>query len=121
MHKHFLASGVAVAALLTGASGAFAQTEISFWHSMGGELGERVAAIAEDFNASQDDYLVNASYRGEYEETMVNAIAAFRAGEQPTIVQIYEVGTGTMMAAEGAVYPVYELLEEFGTDFDPSA
>ena len=98
MLKTLLVSSTAGIALLAGASSAFAQTEISFWHSMGGELGERVAAIAEDFNASQEDYVVNASYRGEYEETMVNAIAAFRAGEQPTIVQIYEVGTGTMMA-----------------------
>ena len=120
MLKTLLVSSTAGIALLAGASSAFAQTEISFWHSMGGELGERVAAIAEDFNASQEDYVVNASYRGEYEETMVNAIAAFRAGEQPTIVQIYEVGTGTMMAAEGAVYPVYELMEEHGNDFDPS-
>ena len=87
---------------------------------MGGELGERLSALAEDFNATQDGYRVTPSYRGEYEQTMVNTIAAFRAGEQPHIVQIYEVGTGTMMAAQGAMYPVFELMEEHGNTFDPA-
>ena len=120
MFKTLLASGTAGLALMLGATSAFAQTEINWWHSMGGELGERLNAIAEDFNASQDLYKVVPSYRGEYEESMVNTIAAFRAGEQPHIVQIYEVGTGTMMAAQGAVYPVYQLMEEHGNNFDPS-
>jgi sn-glycerol 3-phosphate transport system substrate-binding protein len=100
-------------------SSAFAQTEITWWHSMGGALGERLEQIVADFNASQSDYKVTPSYRGEYEESMVSTIAAFRAGEQPVIVQIYEVGTGTMMAAEGAVYPVYQLMADTGQSFDP--
>src|SRR5690606_7282709 len=120
MFKTILASGTAGLALLVGASSAFAQTEINWWHSMGGELGERLNAVAEDFNGTQDLYKVVPSYRGEYEESMVNTIAAFRAGEQPHIVQIYEVVTGTMMAAQGAVYPVYQLMEEHGNNFDPS-
>ncbi|WP_447956925.1 sn-glycerol-3-phosphate ABC transporter substrate-binding protein UgpB [Vreelandella sp. EE7] len=111
-----LSVGIAAATLSVSAQAA---TEITWWHSMGGELGERLSALAEDFNASQDEYRVNPSYRGEYEETMVNTIAAFRAGQQPHIVQIYEVGTGTMMAARGAIYPVFELMEEHGSDFDP--
>jgi len=51
---------------------------------------------------------------------MTAAIAAFRAGEQPEIVQVFEVGTGTMMAAKGAVYPVYQLMADMGADFDPA-
>lgn len=121
MLKTLLASGTAGLALFAGAGTAFAQTEISWWHSMGGELGERLVAITEDFNASQDEYVVVPSYRGEYEESLVNTIAAFRAGEQPHLVQVYEVGTGTMMAAAGAVYPVYQLMADHGSDFDPSA
>jgi sn-glycerol 3-phosphate transport system substrate-binding protein len=61
------------------------------------------------------------SYRGSYTETMTGAIAAFRAGEQPNIVQVFEVGTGTMMAAQGAIVPVYELMANTGAEFDPSA
>ena len=113
--------GLAALSLMLSTSVALAQTEINWWHSMGGELGARLEGIAADFNASQSDYVVVPSYRGEYEESMVNTIAAFRAGEQPHIVQVYEVGTGTMMAAKGAVYPVYQLMADHGSNFDPSA
>ena len=86
---------------------------------MGGALGEKVDEIVANYNASQDEYHLTATYRGSYTETMTAAIAAFRAGEQPNLVQVFEVGTGTMMAAEGAVYPVYQLMEEHGQNFDP--
>ena len=67
---------------------------------MGGQLGEIVDKFAADFNASQPDYELKAVYKGNYTETMTSAIAAFRAKEQPHIVQVFEVGTATMMAAE---------------------
>jgi len=112
------ASAVSVLALSAQAS---AQTQIDWWHAMGGELGEILEGITDDFNAMQSDYVVVPSYRGTYTETMTGAIAAFRAGEQPDIVQVFEVGTGTMMAAEGAIVPVYQLMEDTGAEFDPSA
>ncbi len=102
------------------AGGAFAQTEIQWWHAMGGANGERVDRIAADFNASQSDYVVVPSYKGNYTETMTAAVAAFRAGEQPDIVQVFEVGTATMMAAKGAVYPISELMADAGAEFDQS-
>ncbi len=97
-----------------------AATEIQWWHAMGGELGEKVNEIADKFNASQDDYQVVPVFKGNYTETMTAAISAFRAKEQPHIVQVFEVGTATMMAAKGAVYPVYQLMEDTGEAFDPS-
>ncbi len=102
------------------ASGALAQTEISWWHAMGGANGERVDRIAAGFNESQSDYTVVPSFKGNYTETMTAAVAAFRAGEQPHIVQVFEVGTATMMAADGAVYPISDLMEDSGTAFDQS-
>ncbi|HKK31433.1 MAG TPA: sn-glycerol-3-phosphate ABC transporter substrate-binding protein, partial [Alphaproteobacteria bacterium] len=93
----------AVSAMLVSAQGALAATEIQWWHAMGGRLGEKVEEIAAVFNAAQNDYEVNPVYKGNYTETMTAAIAAFRAGEQPHVVQVFEVGTATMMAAEGAV------------------
>ncbi len=101
---------------------AFAATEVHFWHAMGGQLGEIVDKFATDFNASQSDYELKAIYKGNYTETMTSAIAAFRAKEQPHIVQVFEVGTATMMAAEdkGAVYPIYKLMEDAGEPFDQS-
>jgi len=98
-----------------------AQTQITWWHALGGELGELLEGVATAFNESQSDYVVVPSFRGTYAETMAGAIAAFRANEQPHIVQVFEVGTGTMMAAEGAIYPIYQLMADFDVPFDPSA
>jgi sn-glycerol 3-phosphate transport system substrate-binding protein len=103
-----------------GASAGNAATEIQWWHAMGGELGNKLNEIAEGFNASQDQYQVVPTYKGNYTETMTAAVAAFRAGEQPHIVQVFEVGTATMMAAEGAIYPVYQLMADAGVDWDPN-
>ncbi|WIJ24453.1 sn-glycerol-3-phosphate ABC transporter substrate-binding protein UgpB [Devosia sp. RR2S18] len=100
---------------------AFAQTEISWWHAMDAELGQKLEAIAQGFNESQDEFVVVPTYKGGYAETLTAAIAAFRANEQPAIVQVFEVGTGTMMAAEGAVYPVYQLMTDNDQPWDPSA
>ena len=108
------------AALMAVAATAEAKTQVQWWHAMSGVNNERVDKIAADFNASQEEYEVVPTYKGNYTETMTAAVAAFRAGEQPHIVQVFEVGTATMMAAEGAVYPVYQLMEDAGEPFDQS-
>ncbi|HZG27583.1 MAG TPA: sn-glycerol-3-phosphate ABC transporter substrate-binding protein UgpB [Ensifer sp.] len=114
---------IALAALALGlsSSASFAATQITWWHAMGGELGKKLDEIVANYNKSQDKYQVVASYKGSYAETMTAAIAAFRAKQQPDIVQVFEVGTGTMMAAKGAVYPVYQLMKDAGAEFDPKA
>lgn len=112
------AAGLAVA---IGAGTASAQTEIQWWHAMGGALGERVNEIADNFNTSQSDYVVVPTYKGNYGETMTAGIAAFRSGKPPHILQVFEVGTATMMAAEGAIKPIHELMAETGEPFDPAA
>jgi len=111
----------AVAALLAAIAGpAFAEPiELQWWHAMTAVNGERIGKIAADFNATQTDYKVTPVYKGSYPETMTAAIAAFRAGSPPHIVQVFEVGTATMMAAKGAVKPVYQLMADAGEPFDP--
>jgi sn-glycerol 3-phosphate transport system substrate-binding protein len=116
-----LLSSVAAAAVLASASTAFAQTEVQFWHAMGGNLGEAVNALVDGFNKSQTEYKVNPVYKGSYTETLTAAIAAFRAKQAPHIVQVFEVGTANMMAAKGAVYPVYQLMADAKEPFDPKA
>ena len=113
--KTLLAS-TALMGMMAGA--AAAQTEINWWHAMGGANGERVDRMAAEFNAMQDEFEVVPTYKGNYTETMTAAIAAFRAGEQPALVQVFEVGTATMMAAEGAIYPVEQLMADAGEPFD---
>lgn len=113
-----LLAGTATLAMSAGF--AAAQTEIHWWHAMGGTNGERVDKIAADFNASQSDYVVVPTYKGNYTETMTSAVAAFRAGEQPHLVQVFEVGTATMMAAKGAIYPIEKMMADSGEPFNGS-
>ncbi len=101
------------------ATTAEAQTEIQFWHSMGGALGDKVNELATKFNESQKDYKVVPSFKGTYPESMTAAIAAYRAGNAPHILQVFEVGTATMMAAKGAIVPVYKLMKDADEPFNP--
>ena len=118
--KHVTIASMAAGVALSFASAAMAQVEVQWWHAMGGANGERVDKIAADFNATQSDYKIVPVYKGNYTETMTAAIAAFRAKEQPAIVQVFEVGTATMMAAKGAIYPVEDLMADTGQPFDKS-
>lgn len=115
----FLPLAAAAAVLL--ASPARAATEIMWWHAMSGELGKQVEKLAADFNASQSEYRIVPSYKGNYTETVTSAIFAFRSRSQPAIVQVNEIATATMMAARGAIYPVYELMRDQSEAFTPSA
>ncbi len=119
MNKQFLGALAVTTALSPVA--AMAQTEVQFWHAFTGRLGELVKAQVEEFNASQDEFVVVESHKGNYSETLNAGIAAFRAGEQPHILMVFEVGTATMMSAEGAIKPVFEVMAESGASFDPDA
>lgn len=116
--KSFSTLAIAIA-LFT--SPTYAKTEIEWWHAMGGALGQKVNQIASDFNASQSEYVIKPVYKGTYPETMTSAVAAFRAKNQPAIVQVFEVGTASMMGAKKTVFPVYQLMEKTNEPFDPNS
>ncbi|WP_245410886.1 sn-glycerol-3-phosphate ABC transporter substrate-binding protein UgpB [Microvirga flavescens] len=111
----------ALAMGLATSTSAFAQTEIQWWHAMTGANNDVVNKLAEEFNASQKDYKVVVAYKGSYADAMNAGIAAYRAGNAPHILQVFEVGTATMMGAKGAIKPVYQLMAETGEKFDPKA
>ncbi|WP_244525184.1 MULTISPECIES: sn-glycerol-3-phosphate ABC transporter substrate-binding protein UgpB [Bradyrhizobium] len=102
-------------------SPAQAATEIMWWHAMSGELGKQVEKLAAGFNASQSDYRIVPAYKGNYTETVTASIFAFRSRSQPAIVQVNEIATATMMAAKGAIYPVFELMRDQSEPFSPGA
>src|SRR5215475_7922372 len=112
MKLKLLAAALASAGLFS--TGAQAQTEIQWWHSMGGALGEALNGLANKFNAGQKEYKVVATFKGSYPESMTAAIAAFRAGNAPHLLQVFEVGTATMMAAKSAIKPVHAVMTESG-------
>jgi sn-glycerol 3-phosphate transport system substrate-binding protein len=111
----------AAVAAVTMTSPAHAVTDVMWWHAMSGELGRQLEKLASDFNASQSEYRVVPSYKGNYTETVTAAIFAFRSRSQPAIVQVNEIATATMMAAKGAIYPVFELMRDEREAFSPAA
>lgn len=117
--RHFGAAAAFAVTVGMTASPALAATEIQWWHAMTGANNDVIVKLANDFNASQSDYKVIPTYKGSYPDTMNAGIAAFRAGNAPHIMQVFEVGTATMMAATGAVKPVYKLMADAGEKFDP--
>ncbi|MDZ8272000.1 sn-glycerol-3-phosphate ABC transporter substrate-binding protein UgpB, partial [Escherichia coli] len=114
---HYTASALVLGLTLMG--NAQAVTTIPFWHSMEGELGKEVNSLVQRFNAENPDYKIIPTYKGNYEESLSAGIAAFRTGNAPAILQVYEVGTATMMASK-AIKPVYDVFKEAGIQFDES-
>ena len=98
-----------------------AQTEIQWWHSMTAVNNQWVNDLAKEFNDGQKDYKVVPTFKGNYDESMTAAIAAFRSGNAPHVLQVFEVGTATMMASKGATVPVGKIMSDAGLAFDPKA
>ena len=107
--------------LMLSTTSVFAKTQIEWWHAFGGRLGELLDEQVQKFNASQNNYEVVHTRKGNYSETLNAGIAAFRAKQQPHLLMVFEVGTATMMAAKGAIKPVYEVMAESGLSFNPDA
>lgn len=112
---------IAAAIVLGAATPAAAQVEIQWWHAMTGANNDVIVRLAEEFNAAQKDYKVVPAYKGSYADTLNAGIAAYRAGNAPHIMQVFEVGTATMMAAKGAIKPVQEMMKDAGETFDPKS
>ena len=110
---------IVASALAFSLSPALAQTEIQWWHSMSGQLGEWVNGLAKGFNDSQKDFKIVPVFKGTYPESFAAAIAAFRAGNAPHVLQVFEVGTASMMASKGAIVPVDQVMKTGGVPFDP--
>lgn len=106
-----------VLALGTTALPALAQTEITWWHGMGGRNGEVINEISQMFNEAQSACHLTPLSKGTYEEALASGIAAFRSGEQPNILQVFDAGAATIMAAKGATIPAEELIQGAGKPF----
>ena len=116
--KTFL-SGSALACLLATSGGAQAQVPIEMWIGLTGPAQELLMQFGQEFNEMQDRFRVNVSFQGQYPEQRAAAIAAFRAGNPPHIMQMFDAGTGDMFAARQAIVPVSEVYELAGMEFDP--
>ncbi len=121
LQRNRLLTSFAAAALAANfASVALADTEIEWWHAMTGARNQVLSNLADDFNRSQSDYRVVPVFKGTYAEVLEAGLAAFESGDQPHIIQVFDVGTGVMMNADHAIVPVSEVLEMGGGAFDKS-
>ncbi|GAB2955194.1 sn-glycerol-3-phosphate ABC transporter substrate-binding protein UgpB [Hafnia psychrotolerans] len=109
-----------ISLLLMMTFGAQAQTTLTFWHSMDGDLGKEVNALTDRFNQTHPDYHIVPVYKGNYELGLAAGVSAYRNGNAPDILQVYEVGTPNMMASN-AVVPVAQVFKEAGIPNDESA
>lgn len=112
--KRWAGLALAVVVLVAGLPAeSLAKTEIQFWIGIAGQLADAVETQAKEFNQSQNDYEVKVVRKGTYSDALTAAIAAYRQKNPPHIVQVFEVGTQTMLLS-GAVFPVQDLMTEHG-------
>lgn len=98
-----------------------AKTDLILWHSMPGALGEWIDDLIKDFNSQNPQYRVVPQYKGSYDSSMQEALTAHAGGKAPHMVQVFEVGTATMMAARDVIRPVHEVMAQAGIDFMDNA
>ncbi len=105
---------------LTTASAQNKPIEIQMWMGLTGLGGETLVKYGEEFNRMQNEYKVTVSFKGQYPEQRAAAIAAFRAGNPPHIMQMFDAGSGDMMSAKNAIVPVSEVFKRAGLSFNPA-
>ncbi len=86
-----------------------AQTRVTFWHSMEGAEAAITELVA-GFNASQDEYSVEAQYVGGYPEAQTRLVAAFGTPSAPVLFQA-EVAFWPQLVHDGALH---DLSDEVG-------
>jgi len=91
------------------------KTKVTWWHSMGGELGKAADQLVADFNASQDGVEVEAIYQGTYDESLNKMKASMDSKIGPSLIQVYEIGSRFMIDS-GAITPVQKFIDEEGYD-----
>ncbi len=63
--RYFLGAAASLA-LLAGTAQAQAPVEIQWWHAMTGVNNDVINKLSNDFNASQSQYKIIPSYKGQY-------------------------------------------------------
>ncbi|ALA52527.1 Glycerol-3-phosphate ABC transporter, periplasmic glycerol-3-phosphate-binding protein [Shouchella clausii] len=99
-----------------GASGGDSdKTVVTFWHSMGGQAQVALDQIVSSYNESQDEVYVNAEFQGTYEESLPKFHSVGGTEEAPTIIQVQEIGTMSMINS-GHIVPIQPFIDEEGYD-----
>ena len=125
--KKFLAMLLVMAMALSMLAGCGSKEEpapegpitIEFWHSMGSSTGELIQEIVDEFNASQDEVIVNCIYQGDYNTAGTKLQAAVAGGNAPHVVQV-EITRVGMYASQDLLLDLTPYAEA-DADFDITA
>ncbi|HKT26671.1 extracellular solute-binding protein [Dyella sp.] len=107
----------ALSAYAVAAPAAVRAADIEFWYAHGGLYAQAIDELCTGFNKAYPQDHVRCLPQGTYEQTMRKAVAAYRAGQPPAVVEIYDIGTADMMRS-GAIYPVDALMKDTGHSRD---
>jgi sn-glycerol 3-phosphate transport system substrate-binding protein len=91
--------------------------DFEFWYAHGGLYAQAIDELCAGFNQAYPQDHVHCLPQGTYEQTMRKAVAAYRAGQQPAVVEIYDIGTADMLHSD-AIYPVDALMQDTGHTTD---
>lgn len=112
-----IVSLAAMSVAVLGSAASAEKIKFDYWYGLTGNLGVTLAETCDRFNASQEKYeAVCTAYDG-YDLVVQAAIAAFRAGKAPTILQSYDAGTADLMMS-GEFYPVQQMMKDFNIEID---
>src|SRR5687768_17626535 len=88
--------------------------EIRVWHSMSGVRGAEFERLVARFNASQRQFRVVATYKGAYDEAVVEATTARRTPRAPHLVQASELGAAYLLEQKDLARPLWQVAADAG-------
>lgn len=90
--------------------------EIVFWHGMGGNAGNALEALVEQFNAENElGITVVSEYQGSYDDSITKLRNSSLGNLEADLVQIYDLGTRYMIDS-GLVIPMQDFIDAEGYD-----
>jgi sn-glycerol 3-phosphate transport system substrate-binding protein len=113
MKFKFLHAVSAVTLAFSGAASAQERIKFDYWYGLTGKLGDVMQEHCTEFNKAQTKYEAVCVGQGGYDKAEQNAIAAFRANQQPTVLQLYDAGTLTFMLSD-AIVPSVQMAKDNG-------
>lgn len=99
-----------------GKTDANGKTTIVFWHSMGGNLNDAIDHLVDEYNNSQDKYIVKAEFQGEYDDALTK-LRSSASGKDvgADLVQVFDLGTRYMIDS-GLIKPIQDFVDEDNYD-----
>lgn len=81
-------------------------TAVTFWHGLGGTIGEEMDSLIAEFNAENEGSIrVEASYQGTYADLLAKYSAGLRDDSTPTVLLASDAASGYLNDVQRSVAP----------------